>query len=354
MTVDVDGDAAWWTTAVDFLRVTAWMDERGLGRGPAAHIELLGGGTQNLLLRFVRGGRTYVLRRPPRALRPTSNETMRREMRVLKALAGTGVPHPTLIASCPDTSIIGTAFYLMEAVDGFNATLGLPALHKSSEAVRRRMGLSMVEGIVALGSIDHEAVGLTGFGRPENYLERQVARWNSQLESYREFAEWPGPGELPGIATIAAWLNKYRPAGFAAGIMHGDYHLSNVLFQHDGPEVAAIIDWELATIGDPLLDLGWLLATWAEEDPPPEGSIGRVVPWTGFPTSGELIEHYREHSRRDLTATQWYTVMACFKLGIIIEGTYARACAGKAPVETGDRLHRNAIASFTRALRWIG
>ena len=125
-------------------------------------------------------------------------------------------------------------------------------------------------------------MGLADFGKPANYLERQVARWKAQLDSYAEFAEWPGPSGIPGVDIVSKWLEEHRPPSFQPGILHGDYHLSNVLFRYDSAELAAIVDWELTTIGDPLLDLGWLMATWPDEGPA-AGAVG-VTPWDGFPT----------------------------------------------------------------------
>jgi aminoglycoside phosphotransferase (APT) family kinase protein len=276
---------------------------------------------------------------------------MRREARVLAAIADTGVPHPRLIAACPDEAVIGAAFYLMEPVEGFNPTTGLPPLHASDPDVRRAMGFELVDAIARLGGVDHLEVGLRDFGRPEGYLERQVSRWRAQLEGYGALEGYPGP-EIPGVERVAAWLDANRPRDFRPGILHGDYHLANVMFRNDGPELAAIVDWELSTIGDPLLDLGWLLATWPGESGPAAGSIG-VQPWDGFPSADELVARYRERSTRDLSAISWYGVLACYKLGIILEGTHARACAGKAPKATGDVLHATTVALFERALGWI-
>ncbi len=327
------------------------MDGADLPRGPFENVGVLAGGTQNVLLGFTRGGRRFVLRRPPPHLRRNSNETMRREARVLSAIADTDVPHPGLIAACPETDVIGAAFYLMEPIDGFNPTQGLPAVHRSDPSVRRAMGLSLVDSIAALGRVDYQAVGLTGFGKPEGFLERQVGRWQSQLESYSEFIGYPGP-DIPGVSQVADWLDENRPSDWQPGIMHGDYHLSNVMFKPTSPDIAAIVDWELSTIGDPLLDLGWLLATWPEEGGGGAGSIG-VQPWEGFPKADELVERYREGSERDLSKIGWYGVLACYKLGIILEGTHARAFAGKAPKATGNVLHATTVYLFERALRMI-
>lgn len=339
-------------TQVDLAALAGWMDDQGLGEGPLEDATLLGGGTQNILLRFRRSGRTYVLRRPPPHLRANSNDTMRREARMLAALKGTDVPHPGLIAACATEDVIGAAFHLMEPIDGFNPSTGLPALHAGSPDIRHRMGLALVEGIAALGALDYQALGLSDFGKVDNYLERQVARWKAQLDSYAQFPGWTGPDQIPGVDQVAAWLERHRPASFLPGIIHGDYHLANVMYRHDGPELAAIVDWELTTIGDPLLDLGWLLATWQESETPREFGVN-IQPWGGFPSSAELVDHYRPRTTRDMSHIDWYAVLACYKLGLILEGTHARACAGQAPKETGDRLHAHTIGLFERALRWI-
>src|SRR5262245_25320013 len=190
---------------VDLRRLGEWMDAEGLPRGEFAAVELLAGGTQNVLLRIARGGTCYVLRRPPPHKRVNSDETMRREARVLAALAGSDVPHPALLAACPDTDVLGAAFYLMEPIDGFNPTRGLPEPHRSDPSIRHAMGLELADAIAALGAIDYRAVGLEDFGRPEGFLERQVDRWRSQLESYAELAGYPGP-QIEGVERVGAWL----------------------------------------------------------------------------------------------------------------------------------------------------
>lgn len=334
---------------VDLARLAGWMDEQGLGDGPLEAPRRLAGGTQNVLLAFERAGRSYVLRRPPRHKRANSDETMRREARVLAALAGSGVPHPALIAACSDEGVLGAAFYLMEPVDGFNPTTGLPGTYASDPAWRHAAALSMVDAIARLGGIDYVAAGLEGFGKPEGFLERQVERWRSQLESYRGFEGYPGP-EIPGVAEVAAWLEANRPQQWRAGVLHGDYHLANVMFDPQAPRLAAVVDWELATIGDPLLDLGWMIATWPERAGNEIGAIG-VEPWEGFPTADELVERYRGQSERDLRALDWYVVLACYKLGIILEGTYARSFAGKADRGVGELLHATTLGLFERARR---
>ncbi len=353
MPVSTEASQQAWQDLVDPAALAAWMDTQGLGGGGIEEATLLAGGTQNILLKFDRGARSFVLRRPSRHLRANSNETMGREARVLAALAGSAVPHPALIAACADTTVIGAAFYLMEPVHGFNAAhAGLPELHASDPSMRRRMGLAMVDAIAALAAVDIAAVGLSDFGRAEGFLERQVPRWRRQLEGYAACEGWPGPECLSEVQRVGDWLEAHRPAAFMPGLLHGDFHLANVMFRHDGPELAAVVDWELATVGDPLLDLGWLLATW----PRPDGAHhtpNRVQPWSGFPLAQDLVERYAQRSGRDLSSIRWYAVLACYKLGIILEGSHARACAGQAPRDTGERLHSAALGLFQRAVEWI-
>lgn len=329
--------------------VAAWMSEQGLGEGPVANVSAIVGGTQNIMLRFTRSGREYVFRRGPEHLRPVSNKVILRETKVLHALAGTDVPHPRLIAVCEDTSVLGDAvFYLMEPVDGFNAGSGLPALHAGDAGIRHEMGLSMADAVARLGAVDHVAVGLADFGKAEGFLDRQVPRWLSELESYNGIEAYPGP-DIGDVAAVATWLQRNQPATWTPGIMHGDYHAANVMFSPTGPEVVAIVDWEMCTIGDPLLDLGWMLATWY--DPGHDSVLTNVLMDAGnLATPDELVARYAQNTTRDLTHIDWYTVLACFKLGIILEGSNARAAAGLAPKEIGDRLHIATVRLFERAL----
>jgi aminoglycoside phosphotransferase (APT) family kinase protein len=340
-------------SAVDFSAVCDWMDEHGLSPGQIRRPERVGGGTQNVLVRFERGGREYMLRRGPPHLRPGTNDVLRREMRVLESLSTTDVPHPRLIAGCPDEAVLGdSVFYLMEPVDGFNATIELPPLHAGDSGLRRRMGVQVVDALARLGAVDHRAVGLDDLGRPEGFIERQVPRWLAELDSFGRLQGYRGP-EIPHVDQVADWLERNRPHPGRPGLMHGDFHLANVLYRRHGPEVAAIVDWEMCTVGDPLLDLGWLLATW----PSPEGSAadvgGLLAQAGGLPSRNQLVAAYAERSDRDLSAITWYTVLGCFKLGILLEGTYARAMAGKAPMAVGERLHASTLGLFARGRKII-
>jgi aminoglycoside phosphotransferase (APT) family kinase protein len=323
---------------VDLGAVSAWMDEQGLPPGPVERPTSLGGGTQNILVRFDRGGVSYVLRRGPRHLRRTSNDAIIREMRVLSALSGVDVPHPSFIAGCTDTAVLGDAvFYLMEPVDGFNPTVELPDSHRGDD-VQHEMGLNAARAAAALAAVDHVAVGLADLGNPDGFLERQVPRWLSDLERYAELDGYDGH-QLPAVPEVAAWLTANCPQQWTPGIMHGDFHVANLMYRRDVPAVAAIVDWEMCTIGDPLLDLGWLLAT---------NGIG-LNGSLHMPAGEELATAYAAVSDSDLSNLRWYQAMAGFKLGIILEGTNARAHAGLAPKAVGDMLHVAAVALLTQA-----
>lgn len=342
--------------AIDFARLARWIHEQGVADGEIGTPTLLAGGTQNLIVRFRCGHRELVLRKAAATAYADGNETMRREARVLAALAATPVPHARLVAACAEDAVLGGAFYLMEPVDGFNLGVGMPQPHAGDPALRRAMGFAMVDGLAALRQVDHVAVGLADFGhqgrQQAGYLARQVDRWRAQLESYVRYAGWPGMAGLPEVDALGCWLQQHLPASFRHGLQHGDYHLKNVMFRHDGPGLAAIIDWELSTIGDPMIDLGWLLATWRDADEPLHGSPIVVEPWSGFPTAAELVACYAERTGADVSQAHWYAVFACYKLALLLEGTYARACAGQADPALGQRFHDNASNLLLRAARW--
>ncbi|MEO5598681.1 MAG: phosphotransferase family protein [Novosphingobium sp.] len=336
-----------WRDLVNVDRLREWMDVQGLGSGPLDDARPLGGGSQNILVQFERQGRSYVLRRPPQRSIANGNRTMRREARFLSALRTTDVPHPQLIAQCDDEAILGAAFYLMEPVNGYNVALGLPDKAAQDPGMRRRMGFSLIDSLVKLAAVDYVAVGLADMGKLDGFIERQVGRWRMQFESYREFDGWTVDKDLAALNEIAVWLDANRPNSFVPGIMHGDYHLANVMFHHDTADVVAIIDWEMATIGDPLIDLGWALAMWHENGTWAGDPI--ITPWDGLPEPSELIERYGRESGRDVSNMRWYRVMACYKLAIVLEGTYARSFVGMAAMTTGQSLHQRALALTARA-----
>ncbi len=333
---------------VDTGALAAWMDEQGLPGGDTIDLRPLAGGTQNIMVVVSRGGRDYVLRRGPRHLRPQSNAAITREMTLLAALRHTDVAHPRFIAGTAETDVLGASFFLMEPVDGFNAADRLPAPYAETAEGREAMGHALVDALAGLAAVDHSAIGLDDFGRPDGFLERQVPRWLAEHERYSATPGYAG-GAFPDLDRVARWIEDNRPRDFRPGLLHGDYHVANVLYDHRAPTVAAIVDWEMATVGDPLLDLGVLLAIWPDDPRQPdlyESALGRAG---DLPSRSAIVARYAERSDRELDALDWYIVLASFKLGIILEGTYARSCDGKAPRDVGERLHRYADGLFVRA-----
>lgn len=334
--------------SIDIASIERWLMEQGVFAGPGVTaLRKLAGGTQNIVLRFSNGGRDYVLRHPPAKPRPNSNKLLEREIRLLTALAGSGVPHPAVIAACTDLSVVGGVFYVMEAVDGFNPTVTMPETAAASPGIRHRMGLEMIDGLVELAKVDPIAKGLADFGKLDGFLERQVSRWAGELQSYEKFEGWEGPAALGDVAAVGQWLTDNLPPDMQPGIIHGDYHVGNCIFADNG-DLNAIVDWEMATLGDPLVDLGRLLVSWPDGGKAKPQTM-RVAPLDGFPTPAEMIARYAQRSGRSLAHLPWFEVLACYKLGLILEGSYARAQAGLANMETGKRLHDSAVSLLNEA-----
>jgi aminoglycoside phosphotransferase (APT) family kinase protein len=338
---------------LDWPQLQAWVQSEPLpGTGPVTDAIALTGGSQNNLFLLHRDDASMVLRRPPRHLRPNSNATMLREARVVRALAGTDVPHARVHAVCEDVSVIGAAFYVMEPIDGFTPMGPLPDAYATNASWRREMAFQMVDAAARLGAIDPVAVGLADLSRTDDWTQRQVARWRDQLDSYAQFEGYGAP-RLPGVGEVGQWLEENRPTRSRIGIIHGDLQWANVIFASDRPALLALIDWELTSLGDPLLDLGWILTAWIEPGDP-DGRAPAVEPWTDFPTRAELVEHYCTICGRDPSETDWYFVLACYKLGIILEGTHARCMAGQGPLELGQQAHDIAVWLLVKAAQLVG
>lgn len=333
-------------------RLAAWLDDQGVASGPIEGLELLTGGTQNILARFARAGQGLVLRRPPRHPRPGAARTIEREVTVLAALAGSRVPHPRLRAAALDEATLGAVCYVMDEVAGFTATTSIPERVVADKDLQQRMGLAVVDALAEIARVDITESGLSSLGRVDGWLERQVDRWARQLDSYAEHPGWPG-ADLPGLREVTDWLRTTQPETFTPGLIHGDFHFGNVMLDviDDAPIVTAVVDWELATVADPLLDLGHLLATWPNPHEPRTRGLAAVLP--GLPDKAAIVARYSAGSRRDVTVVDWYHVLACYRLGIILEGTQARACAGHVPVELGERFHGVAQSLFEQAVQVI-
>jgi aminoglycoside phosphotransferase (APT) family kinase protein len=310
---------------VDLEVLQRFFDEHDLpGAGEPVETTFITGGASNELFEIRRGGHRMALRRPPRVVPKGRNDTMLREYRLLAALADTDVPHARALAVCDDPDLMGGCFYVMEYVDGWSPMGGggWPAPFDTDLEARRGLAFELVDGIAKLAKVDWRSRRLEGFGRPDGFHERQVDRWMSHLAAV-QFRD------IPGLDAAAAWLRAHQPSTYEPGIMHGDYQFANVMFRHGAPaRLAAIVDWEMATVGDPLLDLGWVIQGWLDDDE--ERATGSYVDYTGMPSRLELLDYYSRESGRDTAEIDYYVILARFKLAVVLEGGYARVVAGTA------------------------
>ena len=285
-----------------------------------------------------RGDEEWVLRRPPRgAFLPSAHDVLR-EYRVLEALGQTPVRVPRTILACEDESVIGAPFYLMERVSGVVIRQELPQIFDESE--RRRLGEELVDSLVELHSVDPASCGLDTFAKPTGYLERQLKRWTGQLE-----LTIPHSRPSPELEQVGHWLRDNLPQSQQTTVVQGDYKLDNVMFATETPaRLVAILDWEMSTLGDPLADLGWMISFWREAGDGSDDLFAettRVTELPGFSSRAELIDRYAAATGRDVDGLGWYTVLAIWKLAILLEGSYARHLAGMtddpffAQLETG-------------------
>jgi len=319
----------------DTGRLAAWLDDHGLAPGAPLRAERIRGGTSNVMFDVRRGSARFVLRRPAAVAAERAAEGLRREYRLLRALEGTDVPHPAAIALCEDTGVIGCVFHLMEHVDGYP-----PLDPRSAEPGPQDVAFAMADALARLHAVDWRGIGLGDFGRP-GFHARQVRRWSGQLE--RE-----GGRDFPGAHAVAAWLAEHRPTdeeseGATLSLMHGDYHVANVIMAPRPPAtVAAIVDWETATIGDPLLDLAVFRFLCAGTDRRPG------------PSADELAERYRltaGHDRvPDLT---YHDVLARFRHAVLLEGVHQRS--RRDPTAATNHGHAERAATYMAdALRLTG
>jgi aminoglycoside phosphotransferase (APT) family kinase protein len=288
--------------------------------GPLTGVELISGGRSNLTYRLDFGDHPLVLRRPPLGhVLPTAHD-MSREYRVLTALAGTAIPVPCPVAFCDDPEVVGAPFYLMRHVTGEVLRTSRDGAHLTPDQAR---GLSelLVEMLAAIHGVDIEAVGLTGFGKPDGYLRRQLARWQRQWEL-------SVTREMPGYDSLVARLTAGLPASAEGTLVHGDYRLDNMLVTlRPSPAIAAVVDWEMSTLGDPLADLGLTLMYWADPDEAGwlDVNVGAsVTALPGFMRRGEVAARYAELTGRDISNIGYYMAFGCYKLAVVLEGIHAR------------------------------
>jgi aminoglycoside phosphotransferase (APT) family kinase protein len=308
--------------AIDRASLEDWFAREVDGARPPLEFERISGGRSNLTYGVTdSAGRRWALRRPPLGKRLASAHDMAREHRIIAALAPTDVPVAPAVALCEDESVNGAPFYVMEFVEGPILRTRAEAEESFGETDRRAIGERVVETLVAIHAVDPDAVGLGELGRREDYVARQLRRWHGQWEKSKT-------RELEVIDDVHRRLSERIPEQGPATIVHGDYRLDNLILSADG-QIAAVVDWELCTLGDPLADVGMLLVYWSQPgdelmplfDPPTTAA--------GFPLRDEVRRRYAELSGRDLTGIDYYVALAFWKLAIILEGVFARYAAGQ-------------------------
>jgi len=293
---------------------------RTSGPGGPVHAELITGGKSNLTYRLTYGSHDWVLRRPPLGHVLATAHDMAREYRVMSALAPTPVPVPAMVTLCEDPSVIGVPFYVMEYVEG-SILRRTRDTDKLQSRQRTALAHQLIDTLADLHEVDPGDVGLDGFGHPDGFLERQVRRWTQQLQGSRS-------RDIPGFDDLADQLATRVPASQKASVVHGDYRLDNVLVGPD-QQIRAVLDWEMATLGDPLCDLG-LLPVYAAPVPGVADIISDGMgPHNGFPSIESLIHRYADRSGLDVSHLSWYTALGYYKLAVICEGIHYRYATGQ-------------------------
>jgi aminoglycoside phosphotransferase (APT) family kinase protein len=309
---------------IDIDRLGSWLDGQDVpGKGEPIECGFVSGGSQNEIYEIRRGDLHGALRIPPPGAPESRDDGIIREWRIIEALTGTDVPCTEAIASCADTSVLGRAFYLMGFVDGWSP-MGLqdrkwPAPFDTDLEARAGLAYQLVEGIALLSNVDWQAKGLQDLGRPDGFHERQVDRWTAFLERIKG-------RDLPGFDEAAAWLRAHRPIDYVPGLMHGDYQFANVMYEEGAPaRLAAIVDWEMGTVGDPKLDLAWTVQSWPEDTMAPEAGETGYVDMIGMPSREQMLQHYAEVSGRQVDDIDYYLVLAKWKLAVVLEQGFQRA-----------------------------
>jgi aminoglycoside phosphotransferase (APT) family kinase protein len=319
----------------------AFLDAQGLGEGPVEAVPV-GEGHSNVTYLIKRNGGSWVLRRPPRPPLPPSAHDVLREARLLTAVQPAQVRTPDVLATCDDEAVIGAPFYVMERIEGDVMTAEVPPALHGEEG---RIGEELIDALVEVHAVDWRACGLEGYGKPTGYLDRQLRRFGGLWEHNRT-------RELPVLDRLTAWLSEHKPESGEATIVHGDYRLGNTMFAPGPPaRLAAIFDWELATIGDPLADVGYLVATWSQANDSEDAlrGLSAATRRPGFPTREQLIARYEERSGRSMSDVRWYMTLALWKSAVFLEGSYKRRLAGTTEDAFFDRLETGVPAIAERA-----
>lgn len=303
----------------------AWLDKETGVEEDIALSRIRGGGSCEMF-ELQRGGERWVIRRAPLSSVASTAHDVVREYKVISALQGSDVKVPELLAVSEDTSIIGSPFYIMRFIDGEVIRTKLPQRYVDNPESQVTIGESLIDSLVQLHDFDWKNSSLVDITKPEHFLERQVNRWMTQLEGYRS-------RELDGIDEVAQWLSQNLPSNGDLTVMHGDFKIDNTLYSKEiPPQVLAIVDFEMTTVGDPLIDLAWAMIFWPEEGnliaiAAPESTMGMDARYCQSPAT--LVQRYADKTKRDLSEFQWYQAFAAWKLAIVLEASYAKFLKGE-------------------------
>ncbi|HUE38757.1 MAG TPA: phosphotransferase family protein [Candidatus Binatia bacterium] len=337
---------------IDVEAVTKWFGDHIPQAAPPLSFSLIAGGHSNLTFKLSdAAGHEYVLRRPPLSHVLASAHDMGREHKIISALWPTPVPVPQTLGFCADPAVNGAPFYVMAFVPGVVLHDAEIAGRSLDEPRRRACGESFVDVLSDLHGVDVDAVGLGDLAKKEDYIARQLKRWYSQYQQSKT-------RELPAVDRVHDALKARIPPQGRASVVHGDYRLGNSITDTATGAIVAVLDWEICTLGDPLADLGYVLATWTQSTDPVAGAPGAPSLAPGFPNRDEVLERYARRSGRDVSKIDYYVAFSMWKSACIIEGVYARYVGGalgktdvdldqfKKRIESFAELAEQAVARF--------
>jgi|SRR5579859_136609 len=335
-TIDVRADEHF-----DEARLAAYLSDKLPGADQPLVVRQFGGGAANLTYLLSYGGREYVLRRPPLGPLAPSAHDMRREFKVLSVLHKAYLLAPQAFLHCADPSVIGAEFIVMERRHGLVVRRALPEAYADIPNAARQMSLALVDALAALHAVDYESLGLGDLGRPVGFVERQIEGWHQRWQAAKT-----EDADAPEMEAVYAWLKANVPAPGKFALVHNDYKLDNAMLASDDPgRIVAIFDWDMATLGDPLADLGALLAYWSEPSDPADLQRLAMMPTgpLGFPARAELVARYAECSGRSVEHVNFYQALGLFRVVVIIAQIYIRFVRGQT--------HDQRFAAFGAALR---
>lgn len=334
---------------LDVERLTAYL-RAVLPRPPTSvTVQQFPGGYSNLTYAITCDDHEYVLRRPPFGARIKSAHDMGREFRILSGLHRVYPKAPQPVLYCDDPAVLGAPFYLMQRRHGIILRANMPAAPAPDQVAMRSAALTLVDSLVELHAVDYAAAGLADLGRPDGYIERQIRGWAQRYQNART-------EDIPEMERVAKWLAEHMPRESGAALIHNDFKYDNLIYAPgDWSRVIAILDWEMASIGDPLMDLGTTLGYWVDPDDPPEMQALQLSPTTlpGNPSRSEVAELYLQRSDRSARDLVFYYVYGLFKIAVIVQQIYARYKQGFSKDRRFAGLIRGVVACSRLAMRTV-